>query len=192
MDLNEIDTTRFFCPNETCPNYARLGPDNKILRAGYYGKGEKRTQMLKCKVCGKRFSIHKGTPLFNLKADEGAFYGTIAHLVEGNGIRATARIMGINKDTVSKWLKKASMHAEAVSQYLMANLHFEEVQLNEFWSFVKKRSSLHKFREVKGGILRPLDIYQLRLRSQNYRHFRHREDKPEKCRCPDKEDEKGE
>jgi len=50
---------------------------------------------------------------------------TIACLVEGNSIRSTARIMGLDKDTVAGWLKKASKHVEAVSRYLMVNLHFE-------------------------------------------------------------------
>jgi len=77
--------------------------------------------------------------LFNLKAGEEIFYKTIACLVEGNGIRSTARIMGLDKDTVACWFKKTSEHVEAVSRYLMINLHFEEVQLDEFWSFVKKR-----------------------------------------------------
>ena len=52
--------------------------------------------------------------------------------------RATARIMGLDKDTVCGWLDRASKHFEAVSRYFMVNLHFEEVQLDEFWSFVKK------------------------------------------------------
>jgi len=67
------------------------------------------------------------------------FYEVIACLVEGNGLRATARIKGVDKDTVAAWLDKASQHVEAVSRYLMVNLHFEAVQLDEFWSFVKKR-----------------------------------------------------
>jgi threonine synthase len=77
--------------------------------------------------------------LFNLKASEETFYDVIACLAEGNGIRATARIKQVDKDTVVAWLDKASQHVEAVSRYLMVNLHFEEVQLDEFWSFVKKR-----------------------------------------------------
>jgi hypothetical protein len=35
--------------------------------------------------------------------------------------------------------KTPSQHVEAVSRYLMVNLHFEAVQLDEFWSFVKKK-----------------------------------------------------
>jgi len=77
--------------------------------------------------------------LFNLKASEETFYDVIACLAEGTGIRATARIKKVDKDTVTAWLDKASQHVEAVSRYLMVNLHFEEVQLDEFWSFVKKK-----------------------------------------------------
>ena len=44
-----------------------------------------------------------------------------------------------DRDTVCRWLEKASQHVEAVSRYLMVNLHFEEVQLDEFWSFVRKK-----------------------------------------------------
>ena len=74
-----------------------------------------------------------------VKADEQTFYEAIACLAQGNGIRATARIKHVDNDTVAAWLDKASQHVEAVSRYLMVNLHFEAVQLDEFWSFVKKR-----------------------------------------------------
>jgi hypothetical protein len=40
---------------------------------------------------------------------------------------------------VVAWLDKATHHVEAVSRYLMIKLQFEAVQLDEFWSFVKKR-----------------------------------------------------
>ena len=133
----QLDTSMHFCPYEDCTNYGKVGPDNQIIGAGRYGKQQ--TQMLECKVCRGRFSARRGTPLFDLKSDEQVFYDVIACLAEGNGIRATARIKGVDKDTVAAWLDKASKHVEAVSQYLMVNLHFDAVQLDEFWSFVKKR-----------------------------------------------------
>lgn len=132
-----IDTSMYFCPDEECSNYGVVGSDNQIIGAGCYGKNQ--TQLLKCKVCKKAFSARRGTPLFDLKAEEEIFYRTIGCLVEGNGIRATGRIMGIDKDTVASWLEKASHHVEAVSRHLMVNLRFEEVQLDEFWNFVKKK-----------------------------------------------------
>jgi transposase-like protein len=144
----QIDTSMYFCPYLDCANHGRVGPDNHIIGAGRYG--ERQTQLLKCKVCDRTFSQRRGTPLFNLKAKEETFYDVIACLAEGNGIRATARIKKVDKDTVAAWLDKASRHMEAVSQYLMVNLHFEEAQLDEFWSFVKKRKrTAHPWRSSR-------------------------------------------
>ena len=133
----QLDTSPYFCPYEDCTNYGKIGSDNQIIGAGRYGKHD--TQMLKCDVCLRRFSARRSTPLFGLKADEQVFYDVIACLAEGNGIRATARIKGVGKDTVAAWLDKASEHVEAVSRYLMVHRHFEAVQLDEFWSFDEKR-----------------------------------------------------
>jgi transposase-like protein len=133
----QLDTSMYFCPYEDCTHYGKVGTENQITGAGCYGKH--RTQMLKCNVCQRRFSARRGTPLFGLKTDEELFYDVIACLVEGNGVRATGRIKQVDKDTVTAWLDKASQHVEAVSRYLMVNLHFEAVQLDEFWSFVKKK-----------------------------------------------------
>lgn len=132
-----LDTSLYFCPNEACTHYGNVGSDNQIIGAGRYGKHQ--AQLLKCKVCGHSFSERRGTPLFKMKADEETFYRAIGCLVEGNGVRETGRILELDKDTVSAWLEKASQHTEAVSRYLMVKLHFEEVQLDEFWSFVKKK-----------------------------------------------------
>jgi transposase-like protein len=138
MDRNrKTDFSMYFCPYEACSNYGKVGADNQVIGSGCYGKHH--TQLLRCKVCQRTFSARRGTPLFGLKADEQTFYEAIACLAEGNGIRATARIKNVDKDTVAAWLDKASQHVEAVSRYLMVNLHFEAVQLDEFWSFVKKR-----------------------------------------------------
>jgi len=133
----QIDTGMYFCPHKDCSNYGKVGIDNQIIGSGCYGKHQ--TQLLRCKVCQRTFSARRGTPLFGLKANEQTFYDVIACLAEGNGIRATARIKHVDKDTVTSWLDKASQHVEAVSRYLMVNLHFEAVQMDEFWSFVKKR-----------------------------------------------------
>ena len=86
-----LDTSFYFCPNEECSNYGKVGPDKQINGAGRYG--EHQTQMLKCMVCGKTFSERRGTPLFNLKADEETFYRAIGCLAEGNGVRETGRIL---------------------------------------------------------------------------------------------------
>ncbi len=59
LTSNDIRTSRYFCPNKECPNYGKQGPDNQIIRSGYYLRGDERMQRLKCLVCGKRFSVSR-------------------------------------------------------------------------------------------------------------------------------------
>jgi hypothetical protein len=73
-----IDTSLFLCPNEKCDNYGEVGSNNRIICWGTYGKNN--TQLLYCKVCKRTCSFRRGTPLFNLKADEETFYRALACL----------------------------------------------------------------------------------------------------------------
>ena len=61
------------------------------------------------------------------------------------GVRATARLLGLNKDTVNRVILRAGEHCEFVLSSLLRSLKLGEVQLDELWSFVKKRKILaHK------------------------------------------------
>src|SRR5215831_13446488 len=60
----------------------------------------------------------------------------VAALVEGNSIRATVRMTGVAKNTISKLLVELGA---ACSEYLNANLvnlPCKRVQCDEIWSFV--------------------------------------------------------
>ena len=49
--------------------------------------------------------------------------------------------MGVDKDTVASWLKRAGEHCEEVTDYLLRDLKLSQVQIDEIWSFVKKQKS---------------------------------------------------
>lgn len=137
-----VPTNHVFCPNEGCPGYNQLGPhpNHRIVGAGTYEtrRGEHR-QMYRCEHCQKRFSETKRTVFFGLKTAEETVYRALASLAEGMGIRATARVFEVDKDTVLLWLKRAGEHCRQVSYYLMQNLHVDQVQLDELWTFVNKK-----------------------------------------------------
>lgn len=67
----KIDTSGDSCTNADCKNFAKKGPDNQIIGAGRYGKA--RTQLLKCKVCGKTFSARWDTVMFGSIIDDWNF-----------------------------------------------------------------------------------------------------------------------
>ncbi|RMF84887.1 MAG: cell division topological specificity factor MinE [Nitrospinota bacterium] len=128
-----IDPSQFCCPNPQCPNAGKKGPHNHIIRSGFYGKG-KRIPLLKCQVCGKRFSVRRNTVLFKLKVKEETFYQALAFLVKGKKIATTAQMVGCDPKTIRRWVKRALHHKDEVSHFLQQYLECEPEQLLRFWT----------------------------------------------------------
>ncbi|MDL2275900.1 hypothetical protein LJC22_07235 [Desulfosarcina sp. OttesenSCG-928-G10] len=64
--------------------------------------------------CAKRgFSERKGTVLFGSRLPEEKVVDALGHLFEQNGIRQTARLVGVNKNTVNRLARIAGKHAES-------------------------------------------------------------------------------
>ena len=77
-----------------------------------------------------------GTAYDRLKADRALFEMAVRALAEGNALRATARIVQGDKDTVCAWLDRVARHCRTVMLSLWHNVHVRESQLDELWSFV--------------------------------------------------------
>jgi len=127
------------CPHEECEDYGEKGKGN-IVFVRKYGAGETQN-LFKCKTCGKTFSDRKGTPLFGFILNEEKILDIIMCLVEGNGIRKTARIQRVDKDTVTRILKAFGEHMKAVYEYFMHDYHMEECQFDELWTFIRKKEN---------------------------------------------------
>src|ERR1700761_5363664 len=63
----------------------------------------------------------------------------IAALCEGVSIRATERLTGIHRDTIMRLGVKVGQGCNALHGRLMVNLNVSRVELDEVWSFVKKK-----------------------------------------------------
>ena len=107
----------------------------------YKHYGSEKRALLKCIACGKIFSERIGTIFYNRRHKEETILQVFRCLCEGNGLSETERITKVTRKTISKWVKAASEHVDEVSDYLIKNLHFTEIQLDEFWSFVKKKQN---------------------------------------------------
>jgi len=129
-----------FCPNENCKEYGLRNHGNITVR-GKYGK-DKTKDLLYCKTCGKRFASTRGTAFFGLHISDEKIEQIIHHAAEGVGVRATARLLGLNKDTVNRVILRAGEHCELVLSSLLRSLKLGEAQLDELWAFVKKRNIL--------------------------------------------------
>ncbi len=57
-------------------------------------------------------------------------------LIEGNSVLSTARIVGVDKNTILKFLVEAGEACAAYQQKTLRNLPCKVIQLDEIWSFV--------------------------------------------------------
>jgi transposase-like protein len=127
-----------------CPNGCNaVGDDFKLVRC----YGPNRTTLYRCRKCSREFSSRYNSVFFGFHTDEQTIYRVLKALAEGNGIRACSRIFDIDKNTVIRILSVAGVHCQQVTEQLIGNYHLKECQLDELWSFVKKRK--HVFRRLK-------------------------------------------
>ena len=87
------DLSRFCCQDPDCPDYGKRGHGNLTV-IGHYGKTRPH-RLLYCRTCKARFSERKGTPLFRSCLPEDKALSVIEHLADRNGVRATARQVGV-------------------------------------------------------------------------------------------------
>lgn len=86
-----------FCPNPGCPDYGKEKLGNIVCYDQY---GKNKVRLLRCRTCKHRFSERHDTVFFGLHTDEKTVEKIFRCLAEGNGIRSTARIIGVDKMTV--------------------------------------------------------------------------------------------
>ena len=105
----EEDLSRFCCQRPDCPDYGERGHGN-LSACGHYGKAQQ-YRLLYCRTCKARFSERKGTPLFGSQLTEEKALSIIEHLAERTGVRATARLVKVNRNTVVRYARLAGDHA---------------------------------------------------------------------------------
>ncbi len=123
------------CQNPACPYYMTEKGKN-ITKAGILKTGHQRYL---CHRCGKTFVETKGTPLYKKHLSEEQIIEICKHLVERNGIRSIERLTGHHRDTIGHLLEDLGEHARKVNGILIKNLHWSPVELDEMWTFLKKR-----------------------------------------------------
>ena len=86
---------------------------------GRYGKDDS-IRFLRCRCCGDRFSERKGTPLFHSHLTREKAVAVLEHIADGCGVRQTGRLVGVHRDTVTSYTRKAGDHAKATHDELVA------------------------------------------------------------------------
>ncbi|EFK07105.1 conserved domain protein [delta proteobacterium NaphS2] len=91
------------------------------------------------------------TAFYQTHLQEAQFESIARALTEGVGVRASARIMAVDKKTVLRVLARAADHATRLSRFLLKNTTVSECQLDEMWSFIgKKEKHLDPIEKLEG------------------------------------------
>jgi hypothetical protein len=116
-EASSLGIEHFFCHNSACADHAKRGGGNLYFR-GFSGR-DRRIRMVYCRTCKRSYSERKGTALQRSQLPTDKAVCVLGHLKEGVGIRATSRLTGVSRDTVSRLLAKAGDQAKDLHDELV-------------------------------------------------------------------------
>jgi transposase-like protein len=126
------------CTNHTCGLYGKTKQGN-IVSNGTYSTKSGRVRKFICRTCGNVFNDRTGTVFFDLRTAEDKVILALKLLIKGMSVRGIAEVLGSKPDTVLSWLRRAAEHSEEVDAFLLRDLKVSKVELDELWTFVKKK-----------------------------------------------------
>src|SRR5258708_5220183 len=118
------------CPNPNCR-------ESHVVRNGSH-RGRQRYL---CRSCKTYFGQTQGTPMYGLKTPAAEVAQALLIVMRRGSLRGAEEITGYKYETISVWLKRAASHAEALTHVLANDLHLSQVEIDEFWSFVQKKTA---------------------------------------------------
>jgi transposase-like protein len=126
------------CTNTKCKHYGKTGTGN-IVGNGTYQTQNGRVRKLICRTCGGVFNDRDATFFYNLRTPEEKVITAMKLLLKGMSLRAIADVLGVKLDTVRGWLHRGAEHVEEINDILMKEANVSKVELDELWTFVKKK-----------------------------------------------------
>jgi len=108
----------FFCHNSACPDHGKRGHGNLYFR-GWSGRGKK-IRRVYCRTCKRSYSERKGTALERSRLPADKAVSILDHVREGTGVRATSRLTGVSRGTVSRYVAPAGDQAKGLHDELVA------------------------------------------------------------------------
>ncbi len=129
------------CPNRTCPHFRQPRQGN-IIRHSFYKTSQGRRRRYRCKACGRTFSSTYGTAYYRLQRSR-AFFDSVATMsVNGVGKSAIARISGLSRSTVCRWLEVAFRYARHFNSKALDGYELTELQADEIRTFVGSKQKV--------------------------------------------------
>lgn len=121
-----------YCDTHTCTYFNQVGAGNLKIQSRAKAR-------LYCIGCKNNFSVRKGTMFFGLRTDIDKIARVLGLLASGMGVNAVCRENDVTADSLRDWVVLAAAHVDEFSKVLEQNMHLEQIQIDEFWSFIRKK-----------------------------------------------------
>ena len=126
------------CPNKDCRAYNKIGLMN-IVRNGKQPNG---TQKYKCTDCGKNLVRTINTPFFHKHLKKKEIIRICKLLAERISFRGIARATDHHLDTIRSVADVVAQHCKKFNGYFIKELQLTPIEVDEMWSFVKKKKKI--------------------------------------------------
>ena len=130
-----MDCTTCYCRMPQCPLFGQVAPRAQFTWHDWHRQAPR----WRCRSCRILVSARTGTAYAGIRTEITTYLRGAVALAEGLSIRATGRLLGVDKDTVNHWLPALGRHCQGVMNYFFRNLHLCECQLDELWTFIVKK-----------------------------------------------------
>jgi hypothetical protein len=124
-----------YCDNANCKHYQLVGGNNLRIQSRKHAQ-------LYCNACHNKFSVRRGTMFYCLHTPMDRIVTCLGLLASGMGVNAVVRETGTTADSLRSWMVLASEQVEAFSAYMQQNMSLDQVQIDEFWSFIRKKKKI--------------------------------------------------
>ena len=136
------------CPNPACSHYRLLNRGNISAIATYLTNCGKR-RICNCSFCAESFSETRDTVCFDLRTEEARVIMALQMLLVRCELTAISFVLGVTEETVLVWLARAAAKAEEINHQLLRQVRVTQVQLDELWNFIRRKSSAAAAEEVE-------------------------------------------
>jgi len=126
------------CPNPECSHYRLMNRGNISAISTYMTQSGKR-RIFYCSKCDHCFAETRDTVFFDLRTPEDKVMMALKMLLVKVGLTDIGFVLGVTEETVLMWLDRAAQKAHEINTHLLRDLPVTEVQLDEMWSFIKRK-----------------------------------------------------
>ena len=129
--------------SQPCPNpdgaYAQMINRGNIRAVSTDLTQSGKRRIFQCTKCGTPFSETRDTVFFDLKTPEEKVMMALKMRLVKVDLAGISFVLGVTEETVLAWLQRAAHQAEEINAHLLRDLPVTQVQLDEMWSFIKRK-----------------------------------------------------